>query len=97
MIRMFKQTCPTISPISTKRILISYLKSLFGTARKCGRVKPVKGITTLPPPLENYTDINKPIKKNLHRFVSTQKDRILSQLNDNKDMDSTIAGSMADY
>jgi hypothetical protein len=63
MIRMFKQTCPTISPISTKRILISYLKSLFGTARKCGRVKPVKGITTLPPPLENYTDINKPIKK----------------------------------
>ena len=94
---MFKQTCPTISPISTKRILISYLKSLFGTARKCGRVKPVKGITTPPPPLLKIKPQRKyrykqTDKKNLHRFVSTQKHRILSQMNDNKDMDSTIAG-----
>jgi hypothetical protein len=39
------------------------------------------------------------IKKNLHRFASTQKDHILTvycmtKMNDNINMDNTIPGSM---
>ena len=49
-------------------------------AQKNGRVKPING----PPPLlitgsPMAIHINKQTIKNLHRFVSTQKDPILSQ------------------
>jgi hypothetical protein len=39
------------------------------------------------------TDINNQIK-NVHRIASTQKDNTQSQINDNINMDSTIAGEL---
>jgi hypothetical protein len=63
----------------------------FRQAQKCGGVKPVNGLPTLPfliigspTAIQILTDINitkktKTKKKNLHRFASTQKDLTLSK------------------
>ena len=65
---------------------ITYIKrwksrSWFGQAPKCGWVKPVFPMWSLP-------------IKNLHRFTSTQKDHILITKMNDMNMDSTIAGSV---